>query len=167
MNEGTRSSKNNIEGFTIAEGTACLRVTGTISHVQVTPILEWIEQAVRSGQYRAFVLDLSQVDAVEPGVAGRLIAHCRTNNVLFDHTVIVTRSAGLIALGRAAAVVLKGVRIDVQPTRAEAMARIAAMTPVRPFSVRARRERQASGELVRPGAEALLGAEDDTKRNVG
>ncbi len=158
MNEGTRSTKMSIEGFTLAEGTACLRLAGTISHVHVAPIIEWLEAAVTSEQYRALVLDCTQVDALEPGVAGRLIAHCRANELLFEHTVIVTRAAGIMAIARAAAVVVRSVRVECAPSRAEALARINAAAPPRP-----RRERQASGELLRPAVVAAA----EPKRSAG
>lgn len=163
MNEGTRPSKTTIEGFAIGEGVVCLKLSGTLSHVHVAPILAWLEKTIHEETYRALVIDCTPLDALEPGVAGRLIAHCRTNELLFEHTVIVTRSAGLIAIARAAAVVLQGARVDCAPSRGEALAKIAAVHAAK-APARGKRERQASGELPRPGSIAVLA---ESKRSAG
>jgi anti-anti-sigma regulatory factor len=163
MNEGNRSNKSSIEGFAIAEGIVCLRLLGTISHVHVQPIIDWLEATITAAQHRALVIDCTQMEALEPGVAGRLIAHCRTNELTFEHTVVVSRAAAIIAIARAAGVVLKGPRVECAPSRSEALLRISASAPVR-AATRVRRERQPSGEQPRPGT---LSAMIEAKRNAG
>jgi anti-anti-sigma regulatory factor len=164
MNEGTRPTKSTIEGFAIGEGVVCLKLSGTLSHVHVAPIIAWIEKTIHEDKYRALVIDCTPLDALEPGVAGRLIAHCRSNRLLFEHTVIVTRSAGLIAIARAAAVVLQGAQVDCAPSRGEALAKISALSAAR-VAPRNKRERQASGELLKPGSVGT--ALEQSKRSAG
>jgi anti-anti-sigma regulatory factor len=166
MNEGTRPTKSTIEGFAIGEGVVCLKLSGTLSHVRVAPIIAWIEKTIHEEKYRALVIDCTSLDALEPGVAGRLIAHCRSNRLLFEHTVIVTRSAGLIAIARAAAVVLDemSARVDTAPSLGEALAKISAVLASR-VGPRFKRERQASGELLKPGS--VVAALAESKRSAG
>jgi hypothetical protein len=168
-NEGKSYSRAaTVESFPIAEGTLCLRLTGTITHLHFGPLVDLLDQGARTGEFRALVLDLNEMDALEPGVAGRLIANCSAKDLRFPYTAIVTKSAGVVAIARAAAVVLKRSRIDVVSTRVEALARCALfVAPARAAAPRGRRPRQQSGEQARPGVALLAKIEDATKRNAG
>jgi anti-anti-sigma regulatory factor len=166
MNKGTGPTSSTIEGFEISKEVVCLNLSGMLSHVHVAPIIAWIEKTIREGHHRALVIDCTRLDALEPGVAGRLIAHCRANRLLFEYTVIVTRSAGLIAIARAAAVVLEelSAKVDTAASRSEALAKISAAFASR-ATPRFKRERHASGELVKPGSEPA--ASSARKRSAG
>jgi|LNFM01.1.fsa_nt_gb anti-anti-sigma regulatory factor len=164
MSEGQRRFKSATETFWIADGVACLVIRGTLTHILAAPILEWLERTAREGVARGLIIDCSEVESVEPGVGGRIIAHCNSNDIRIEHTVIVTRSAAIRALSGAAMVVMKDRLIDCVSTRAEALAKVSGR------AARGGRARQHSGEQPRPGAlvpGAQVDQADRGKRSAG
>ncbi|MBL8680620.1 MAG: anti-sigma factor antagonist [Myxococcales bacterium] len=163
MNEGHRRSKTTTETFTLADGVVCLVIRGTLSHLHVPQIVEWLERVAREQAPRGLIIDCSEMDAIDPGVGGRLIAHARERGVRIEHTVVVTRASAVRALAGAAAVVLKDRVVECVSSRADALALLSARVG------RAGRVRQHSGEQPKPGALALPqpAQTDPAKRSAG
>lgn len=162
MNEGHRRSKSTTETFALADGVFCLVIRGTLSHVHVPPIVEWLDSVAKHDAARGLIIDCTEMDAIDPGVGGRLIANARMQGVRIEHTVVVTRASAVRALAGAAAVVLKDRVVECVATRADALAKLSARAP------KGGRVRQHSGEQPKPGALPLKESQaDPAKRSAG
>jgi hypothetical protein len=102
-------------------GVLRIALRGLIGHREAQQLLGLLAAGLAS-EARVLLLDLTAVEAIEPGVPGRVVSRCAAGRLVYSETVIVTRSTGYAALARAASVVFKHGRVHVVPTMADAVA---------------------------------------------
>jgi hypothetical protein len=150
--------------MSVTSGVVEITLRGIIGHPEGQRLLDALASGLAAGG-RMLILDLSSVEAIEPGVPGRVITRCVERRVLYPEAALVTRSAGYVALARAAAVVFKHRRIHVVPTRADAEA-IALGSAARARETAERGASTVSG--VHPSAGVVVNRRDGaTRRSVG
>ena len=132
-------------------GVVQITLRGILGHPQGQRLLEALAEGLASGA-RMLILDVSRLDAIEPGVPGRVITRCVERRLIYSEAAVVTRSAGNVALARAAAVVFKHGKIHVVPTLADAEALAAASMAARGGERRG--SMAVSGEHPRAGMAA-------------
>ncbi|MDP3274317.1 MAG: hypothetical protein Q8Q09_03925 [Deltaproteobacteria bacterium] len=148
--------------------TLCLTISGCITHLDLPKVLEAIGQVLElRDEYLTLVTDFSELQTLDPGVVGRVIAHAAHNNWQIPASITITRSQALATVCRAGAAVFKTRDYWVVGSRAEALEIArgrAARERIAAHGAHATRRRLVSGEVALPAAGTRIA---QAKRHTG
>lgn len=142
--------RGSVDGISIAKGVYALSVRGFVSFDVMAEVLARVMRALEDDtSLRAIVYDVSGIDGFEPGVPAKLIQWLGANSERLEAVVIVSTRPAIIALSRAAEVMVPSVRCVSAPTRAEAIAIATRLVGSRSRTQTGIRSRQSESQALR------------------